>query len=145
MYANKNSSFALRNSTSTVRVMCTRMGGVYVSRYIGTDSYGRSSPVLEYDYYSVCQVRSGGNVDYYDDWSVADSCGRSSPGISDNIRFSYAFFINSTGEVDYESPNIIYSYGKFQSKLITVKEFIIPSILEALNYDFYVGHVYGLS
>ena len=34
-----------------------------------------------------------------------------SPGISDNIRFSYAFFTNSTGEVDYESPNIIYSYG----------------------------------
>lgn len=68
-----------------------------------------------------------------------------SPGIGDNIRFSYAFVTNSTGEVDYDSPNIIYSYGKFQSKLITVKGFIIPSILEALNYDFYVGHVYGLS
>lgn len=79
-------------------------------------------------------------------WSTTNSCGRKfSPGIGDNIRFSYAFFTNSTGEVDYESPNIIYSYGKFQSKLITVKEFFIPSILEALNYDFYVGHVYGLS
>lgn len=39
--------------------------------------------------------------------------GKISPGIGDNIRFSYAFFTNSTGEVDYESPNIIYSYGKF--------------------------------
>lgn len=54
---------------------------------------------------------SGGLIN--DRWNVTDSYGRSSPGIGDNIRFSYAFFTNSTGEVDYESPNIIYSYGKF--------------------------------
>ena len=46
-------------------------------------------------------------------WIGIPAGGKISPGISDNIRFSYAFSTNSTGEVDYDSPNIIYSYGKF--------------------------------
>ena len=71
-----------------------------------------------------------------------------SPGLNNDNDGCFIVKIGSVIPYDGEwDPNFFIdnSYGKFQSKLIIVTEFIIPSILEALNYDFYVGHVYGLS
>lgn len=110
-----------------------------------TDSYGRRSPNLNDDHFA-CYVFPDGGV-FYSGWSVSYSCGHS-PGLNNDNDGCFIAKIGSAIPYDGDwDPNFFIdnSYGKFQSKLITVKEFFIPSILEALNYDFYVGHVYGLS
>lgn len=75
--------------------------------------------------------------------NITNSYGQNSPNLNNGPLISCIVYKN--GIIDSDSWHVYDSYGKFQSKLITVREFIIPSILEALNYDFYVGHVYGFS
>ena len=96
-------------------------GGVYqyLDRSEITNSYGLSPSTINSDHnfyiFRDGASNNNGGVSQY------GSYGRSSPGIGNNIRFSYAFFTNSTEEVDYDSPNIIYSYGSFYQKNLKVR------------------------
>lgn len=124
-------------------------GDISNGYWYASDSYGRSPNV----YYYTTEEYHGDAISAYFifpdgsprrlNLNITNSYGRSSPNLNNGPLISCIVYKN--GIIDSDSWHVYDSYGKFQSKLITVREFIIPSILEALNYDFYMGHVYGFS